>query len=50
MELDSFIQLEAQTTRPYKFGQDSSIAFAVPLASMNGMIVSIQVQLINSVK
>ena len=22
MELDSFIQLEAQTTRPYKFGQD----------------------------
>ena len=41
MELDSFIQLEAQTTQPYKFGQDLRLSFAVPVALMNGMIVSI---------
>ena len=41
MQLDSLIQLEAHTTQPYKFGQDWRLAFAVPVASMNGMIVSV---------
>ena len=47
MEFDSFIQLEAHTTQPYKFGQDRRLAFAVPKVSMNGMIVSIQIPLIH---
>ena len=47
MELDGFIQLEAQTTRPYKFGKDSRLAFAVLVESVNGMIVSILIPLIH---
>ena len=50
MELDSFIQLEFQSTRPYKFGLDWRLSFAVPVASMNGMIVSIQIQLIHGIE
>ena len=46
-ELKDFIQLEAQTTRPLKYGQEKCHAFVDHVTLLNGMSVNYQSELIH---
>ena len=46
-ELEDFIQLEAQTTQPLKYGQERCHAFVDHVALLNGMSVNYQSGLIH---
>ena len=49
-ELKDFIQLEAQTTKPLKYGQESSHSFVDQVALLDGMSVNYQSGVIHGIE